>query len=369
MKKIGLIINPIAGMGGTVGLKGTDNVLDEAVSRGAIKDSNRKCILALKEITYDKNEFEIYTSSKEMGENASLSLGFNTKVVYKSESCQTTSNDTINAAKALKECNVDLLVFVGGDGTARDIYNAIGEEIISLGIPAGVKIHSPVYAQSPQKAGQIINLFLERRATFSKEAEVLDIDEDEYRHGNVSTSLHGYLRIPYENRYMQSKKQPTPKTDSESQYSIAVEIIKSMEKDRIYLIGPGSTTRAIMDKLNLKNTLIGVDLIKNFELVKNDLTEQEILDTIQSYPTSIILTPTGGQGFLLGRGNQQISYRVINRVKKENIIVVATKDKISSLNFKPLLVDTGDEKTNKYLEGYVKVIVGFNESIIYKITS
>ena len=369
MKRVGLVVNPIAGMGGSVGLKGTDNVVEEALKRGAVAKASSRCIEALKELLPIKENIKIITANGDMGENEANVLGFDHEIIYINNGNNTTKQDTINLANELLKSEVDLIVFVGGDGTARDICNVIGQKIVAVGIPAGVKIHSPVYAQSPKKAGILINYYLSGQASFINEAEVMDIDEEEYRHGNVNTKLYGYLNIPYERRFMQSKKSASPLSEKSSQYAIANDVIANMKDDVYYLIGPGSTTRAIMEILNLSNTLIGVDLICNKKLVKNDLTESEILEFIENKPSKLIITPTGGQGFLLGRGNQQLSYKVINKVGKENIIVVATKQKMASLASEPLLVDIQDEETNKLLEGYIKVIVGYKESIIYKVKS
>lgn len=369
MKKVGLIVNPIAGMGGSVGLKGTDNVVEEAIKRGATAKSAFRCMEALYELVDIKDKFEIITASDDMGQAISKSFGFNTKVIYSSEKLTTSSTDTINLARALVEEKVDIIMFAGGDGTARDVCSVVGENVICVGIPAGVKIHSAVYAQNPKKAGMLAKLFLEGKATLIKEVEVLDIDEEEYRKGFVNTKLYGYLNIPFERRLMQSKKSPSPQSEKSSQYEIACAVINNMENNRYYLIGPGSTTKMVMAHLGIDNTLIGVDLILNKKLVKNDLTELEILHYIENTPTSLIITPTGGQGFLLGRGNQQLSYNVIDKIGKENIIVIATKQKIASLNFEPFLVDTGNQNTDKLLEGYIKVITGLKETVMYKVKS
>lgn len=367
MKKLGLIINPIAGMGGSVGLKGTDGVLDEAIKRGAVSHALEKAHIALERLTHLKNNMLVVTCSDKMGEDAAKSLGFKTKIVYRHDLERTTSLDTVNAARLLLHENVDLLLFVGGDGTARDIYNGVLENIICLGIPAGVKIHSPVFAQSPFKAGEIAKLFVEGKTTLTKEVEVIDIDEDEYRRGNVNTMLYGYLNVPVERHLMQNKKSPSPLSQKSQQYAIADEVIKEMEPDTYYIIGPGSTTRAVMEVLDLKNTLIGVDIILNKKLVANDLTEEQILNYISQKPSKLIITPTGGQGFLLGRGNQQISSQVIKKLGKKNIIVISTKEKISNLQGEPLLVDTGSEETDNMIKGYIKIITGYKEAVMYKI--
>ncbi len=369
MKKIGLIVNPIAGMGGSVGLKGTDGVFEEAVKRGSIPKALDKTKIFIEQLIGLENVLEIITCSCDMGENATKQFGFNVSVIYYPKSENTTSHDTIDAAKTMKDEGVDLIIFTGGDGTARDIYRGVGENITALGIPAGVKIHSSVFAKSPAKAGELAKLYIEGKTTLTKEAEVLDIDEEQYRKGNVNTKLYGYLNVPVERRFMQNKKAPSLQSEKSQQYEIAREVIDEMINDTYYIIGPGSTTRAIMEILNLQNTLIGVDLIYNKKLVANDLNEIQIFKYVSCNPSKLIITPTGGQGYLLGRGNQQISDKVVRTIGKENIIVIATKDKIANLKGEPLLVDTGSNETNDMLKGYIKVITGYRERVMYKINS
>lgn len=370
MKKIGLIVNPIAGMGGSVGLKGTDDVYEEAVKRGAIAKAADKCTLALSELLCVKDKFELITASGYMGEYEAINASLECKIIYSLlNKHQTTNKDTINCAIAMVNENIDILVFVGGDGTARDIFKAVGEKTPCIGIPAGVKIHSPVYAQTPKKAGILLKQFIVSGVLGFLEKEVIDIDEQEYRKGNVNTKLFGYLNVPFEKRLLQNKKSPSPLSEKASQYAIADDVIANMEDNIYYIIGPGSTTRTIMECLNLNNTLIGVDIIYNKKLVKNDLTEKEILSIIKDKATRLIVTPTGGQGFLLGRGNQQISYRVISQIGRENIIIIATKEKIAGMNSEPLLVDTGDDKTNRLMEGYYQIVTGYKERVVYKVIS
>lgn len=367
MKKLGLIVNPIAGMGGSVGLKGTDGVLEEAVKRGAIPKALDKTRIAVEGLKGIEKNLEIVTCGDDMGQNAIKGLNFKTKIIYSPSDKMTTSYDTTEAAKKMLDEKVDLIMFTGGDGTARDIYNGVEEKITVLGIPAGVKIHSPVFAQAPARAGELARLYLEGKTTLTNEAEVLDIDEDEYRKGNVNTKLYGYMLVPVERRFMQNKKAPSPLSEKSQQYDIAMEVIKGMLPDNYYIIGPGSTTRAIMEILGLKFTLIGMDIICNKRLVAKDLCEKQILKYVKEKKSRLIITPTGGQGFLLGRGNQQISPEIIEIIGKKDIIVVATKEKLASLRGKPFLVDTGSRATDNLLKGYVKVITGYMESVMYKI--
>lgn len=367
-KKLGLIINPIAGMGGTVGLKGTDNMVEEALKRGAVPKCSERVKNALVELLDNKEMFDIYTYGGEMGGDLAKAMGFTYKLLD-NEGLTGSRYDTVKLSKQLCEEKVDIILFAGGDGTARDVYEGIGVGLVSLGIPAGVKIHSPVYAKNPKKAGELAKLYLQGKVREIREVEVLDIDEEKYRTNIVNTKLYGYLNIPFEKEYVQNRKTGTPLSELASQESIAHEIINNMEEDTFYLIGAGTTTRGIMELLNLNNTLIGIDLIYNKVLIKNDLSESEILKYIEGKKTKLIVTITGGQGYLFGRGNQQLTPKVIRSIGKENIIIVCTKNKLASLRGEPLMVDTSDSDLDKYLSGYYKIITSYGEAYVCKVTS
>ena len=374
MKKLGLLINPVAGMGGSVGLKGTDHMVEEAIRRGAKPRANDRVRQALKELLEIKNELEIVTCPGDMGEDTAKSMGFRTTVLHTGgrrslkDLFDSSRTDTIVLSKAMEEAGVDLLLFAGGDGTARDIYEGVGTELPALGIPAGVKIHSPVYAKNPQSAGDLAKLWLTGKVTKTAEQEVLDIDEQLYRQEIINTRLYGYLSVPLEHVFTQNRKAPTPLSETASIESIAHEIVEHMEEDTYYLIGAGTTTRGVMQMLGLKNTLIGVDLIRNKELVANDIYGDKILDFIKGKKTKLIVTVTGGQGFLFGRGNQQITPEVIREIGKENIIILATKAKIAEFHHQPFLVDTPDEELNKELCGYYRVITAYGEFTMCRVS-
>ncbi len=370
MKKIGLIVNPIAGMGGKVGLKGTDGlaILHKARSLGARPISPKRTIEALERLVSLKNEIEIITYPGEMGENVTKHCGFNPKVVGTIIEGKTTAHDTQQACKDFLNHKIDFLLFAGGDGTARDIYKAVGNKVVVLGIPTGVKIHSAVYACNPIRAGDLAALYLQGRTKELKEVEVMDIDEEAFRNGFVSAKLYGYLKIPFKREYIQGSKTGSSTTEKYSQEAIAQEIIENMDDDLFYIIGPGTTTRTIMERLELDNTLLGVDLVFRKKLIKKDLNEEELLEHIGEKKAKIIVTPIGGQGFLFGRGNQQLSPDVIKKIGENNIIVVATKQKINSLNGKPFLVDSGDNQLDLALSGYIIVTTGYRESVVYRIS-
>lgn len=363
-RKLGLVVNPIAGIGGRVGLKGSDGVeiQKKALELGAVPQSLNRAVQALERVTLMKDNIKIVTYPTKMGEDAAKKCGFAPIVIGSIEKDETTAEDTMNAAEEMLRLDVDLLLFAGGDGTARDIYNAIGEETLVLGIPAGVKVHSAVFAVNSRSAGDLAVLYFQKRCGI-REAEVMDVDEEAFRQGIVSAKLYGYLRIPFEKRLIQGVKTPSSGGDMEA---IACEVVDRMEGNYLYVIGPGTTTRAIASKLGLNKTLVGVDVVSKGKLVSIDVNEVQLLKLLRKRNAKIIITPIGGQGYIFGRGNQQISPEVIKKVGKNNIIVVATPEKINSLRGRPFLVDTGDRAVDRMLSGYIKVITGYNEEIVYK---
>jgi predicted polyphosphate/ATP-dependent NAD kinase len=304
MKKIGVIVNPVAGIGGRVGLKGSDGaeILQRALEMGAQPEAPNRAVEALKGIAAIKDSIEVITYPSEMGENECREVGIIPHVIGTIDSGKTTAEDTIKAVRDMVSRDVSLILFGGGDGTARNVYTAMGEKIPALGIPAGVKIHSAVYAVTPRLAGEVAKLFLTGKLMNIREAEVMDIDEDAFRRGVVSAKLYGYLRVPEERKYVQSVKSGGITAEKEQLQGISSYIIEEMENDKShFIIGPGTTTRMIMQDLGLKNTLLGVDVVHKKNLVANDVSEKELLDIINGEDSKIVVTVIGGQGHVFGR--------------------------------------------------------------------
>ncbi len=351
-------------------MKGTDglDILEKAKKLGAKPISSQRAEEALEKLKPLKEDIKIITCSGGMGERSVIRCGFLPEFIGVGRTSITTASDTRKAARIMRDRSVDLLLFSGGDGTARDIYQALEGTQVVLGIPAGVKVHSAVFACNPETAGELAALFLQGKTRKIKEAEVMDIDEDDYREGILSARLYGYLKIPFRKSYLQSLKAGSSGDERYYQEAIAHEAVENMSAEYIYIIGPGTTTRAVMERLGLEGSLLGVDLVQRGKLVGKDLSEKELLKGIKGKKAKLIVTPIGGQGYLLGRGNQQISPEVIKKVGKENIVIIATQQKINSLCGRPLLVDTGDAASDRLLSGYFKVITGYRESAIYKVT-
>jgi predicted polyphosphate/ATP-dependent NAD kinase len=370
-KRLGLIINPIAGIGGRVGLKGSDGITiqKQAFALGALPQARERSIQSFELLAPIKEEFELITYPGEMGAEAARACGFEPNVIGSIRPGKTTAQDTIDAAKEMVQSGVDLILFAGGDGTARDIYNAIGDQVPVLGIPTGVKIHSAVFGTNPRNVGELARLFIRGKARRFREAEVIDIDEEALRQDIASVKLYGYLRVPFQKRLLQGLKTPSHGGEEESLAAIAYDVIEKMENDSLYIFGPGTTTRAIVSELGLKKTLTGVDVLLNGKMVGIDVNESQLLEFLMQREAKIIITPIGGQGFLFGRGNQQFSPNVIRKVGRDSIIVVATPEKIHSLRGRPLLVDTGDPAVDDLLCGYMKVVTGSREQIVYKVST
>ena len=348
-KNIGFIINPVAGMGGAVGLKGTDGnkILNKAIALGAKPIASAKAEIFLSNLSTAKDHIKFLVGAGEMGEFQVKKLGFNCKVLGQAK-IQTSPKDTQIIAHQMQESQVDLLIFCGGDGTARDILKAVTLSVPVLGVPTGVKMHSAVFAITPQAAARVALRFLFASLPL-REAEVMDVDEQAFREGHVSAELYGYVLSPFEPHLIQGNKMESPMIESEiqNQAAIALYVIEEMKPTNLYIIGPGTTTRTIGDLLDQKKTLLGVDLFQNKEITAKDVNEKKLLQAIEGRNSQIIVTPIGGQGFIFGRGNQQISPKIINQVGLDNIIVVATKSKLDKLE--SLKVDTGDSKLDAEL--------------------
>jgi predicted polyphosphate/ATP-dependent NAD kinase len=367
---VGLIVNPVAGLGGRVGLKGSDGaeIQKKALALGAEPQAQSRAMEALERLNGIEG-LKILTYPGEMGEEAARACSFEPEVIGSIQPGRTTAKDTRHAASEMLRQGVDLLLFAGGDGTARDIYTAVGTNLPVLGIPAGVKIHSAVYATHPRSAGQLASLYLQGRVSGLREVEVMDIDEEAFRQNVLSVRLYGYLKIPYRSSLVQNQKIPSS-GEASALAAISEDIVTKMEEDVLYIIGPGTTTRAIAEEMGLDKTLLGVDVVLNGEMIARDASETQLLALLDQHDNSkarILVTPIGGQGYLFGRGNQQISPQVIERVGRDGIVVVSIPAKLHALGSQPLLVDTGNRDVDEMLSGYLTVVTGYNERAVRKV--
>ena len=196
----------------------------------------------------------------------------------------------------------------------------------------------------------------------------MDIDEEAFRQGIVAARLYGYLNIPFQRRLVQGLKTASDPGEKAATEAIAWEVVDGMDGETLYIIGPGTTTRAIAARLGVPKTLLGVDVVQQGRLVAADANESQLLALLEERLAKIVVTPIGGQGYIFGRGNQQISPRVIEQVGKEHIIVVSTAAKIQGLGGRPLLVDTGDREVDRMLSGYIRVVTGYREQAVYRVS-
>lgn len=365
--RLGLIINPLAGLGGSVALKGSDGMANEALARGAEPKAHLRMAQALEVILPYKDKIEIITASGAMGEDVAELMGFSVLVAYQANS-STAAQDTVAAATALQALGVDLLLFAGGDGTARDLFSVLDETLPVLGVPAGVKIHSGVYGITPHASGMVLKLLLDGELIRLMSADVMDIDEVAFREGKVRARRFGEMLVPAEPRYIQAVKMGGKEVDELVLSDIAAEVIEQMD-DELFIMGSGSTVAAVMDELGLDNTLLGVDLIECRQLVASDLSASQLLELTQKRACKLVITLIGGQGHILGRGNQQLSPALIRHVGKENIIILATKTKLKALEGRPLIVDSDDPKLDGELCGYYKVVTGYHDYVMYQVAN
>lgn len=371
--RIGLVVNPLAGIGGRYALKGSDDpeLVEEVLGRGAEHVAPGRALAALRVLAPAAEELELLTWAGAMGEEEARAAGLLPRALGGGGG-PTTAADTRAAAAALADAGVELLLFAGGDGTAVDVHAAVGDRVPVLGIPAGVKMHSAVFAVNPGSAGRLALACARGGVREVVDAEVMDMDEAALRAGSLSPRLHGFARVPLEPGLLQGGKARSSESDRAAQAAIAGHVLDRVLDGRLCLVGPGTTTRAIMTALGLEKTVLGVDVLHGRELVEADADEERLLELLPrgaAVGIRVIVTPVGGQGFVFGRGNQQLSSRVLERAGPENVVVVATEAKLAGLGGRPLLVDTGDEAMDGRLAGYIRVVVGYDREVVYRVSA
>ncbi len=353
-------------MGGSVGLKGTDgDIFKKAIKMGA-KPITPDRVRSLFSNIINKDKIHLLVAPGNMGANIIKDSGIDFDIIGDINQ-ETTAEDTKRIAKLMKQQNIELLIFCGGDGTARDIHDAIGLSIPVVAIPSGVKMFSAVFAINPRAAAEIVDKFLKETVEI-QENEVLDINEESFREGILDSRLYGYLNVPKVMNLIQAGKDGSKvgRSIEENKREIAQHVIENLEDDTIYLLGPGTTVKAITDQLKLTKSLLGVDALYNGKIVGIDLNERGILKLLSKHKKAeIIVSPIGGQGFIFGRGNKQLTPKILKKIGKNNIKIVATEEKIKGL--KCLRCDTGDFKTDEMLKGLAKVIIGYKEELIIEI--
>ena len=262
----------------------------------------------------------------------------------------TTPADTRGAAAEMAERGVELVLFAGGDGTARDIVDVLGAELPLLGVPAGVKMHSGVFAATPDAAGRAAAAFL-RGGVGLREVDVADVDEDAVREDRIATRLYGSARVPDEPHLILAAKSGSAASGDAAVAALCRELAAGMAPGRLYLVGPGTTAAGVLAALGLHGTLLGVDAVRDGRLAGADLDEAGLLAALDGAgeDAELIVGLVGGQGALFGRGNRQLTAAVLRRIGRERITIVCAVEKLLALGEPALRVDTGDDALDAQL--------------------
>lgn len=373
---LGLIINPYAGAGGPIALKGSDE-LPQAVRAGlqaqAVQGLSpaqqrvRAVWQALRGAGADLARLRVVSVPGALGEVVLQQLGQAADILPLVPGEPSSADDTCAAAQALQAAGVDLLLFAGGDGTARDICATLGLSLPVLGIPAGVKMHSGVFAINPQSAAELLAELLAGHWVTLDVAEVRDIDEQEVRAGRVRARHYGEMRVPVAARYLQQVKCSGREVEELAVAEIAAGLVEALVPGQTYAFGPGTTVAAVMQALDLPNTLLGFDLVRDGELLQADVDAAGLLAAADAGELIVVITPTGGQGSLIGRGNQQLSPALLRRLGRECVRVLATHSKLEALDSRPLRLDTGDAGLDAAWSGLWEITTGYQQQVLYAV--
>lgn len=363
--RLGVLVNPLAGQGGPTGHKGSDD-LSPAGLNTATSRSHRRMTDMLEHLRPLAGRVRFLTAAGLMGQCALSEAGLSAEVVY-TPGTPTSAADTVAAVGCLMVAGMDLLVFAGGDGTARNICEAAPACPV-LGVPAGVKMHSGVFAVNPQSAAELLARLVEGRGVAVETVEVRDLDEDALRAGQVRPRFHGELKTPFDTRLVQQMKCASPDSDALIQTEIAAGVVDDMEDGTLYLFCPGTTTAAVMQQMGYHHTLLGIDAVMDGQLVGSDLDSQGVAALCEGRPVRVLLTATGGQGMLLGRGNQQLTPALLRRIGRSGLMVLATPHKLMTLEGRPLRLDTGDEALDREWQGVIEVVTGYRSRQLYRVS-
>ncbi|RQF37208.1 ATP-NAD kinase family protein [Pseudomonas aeruginosa] len=365
MFRLGLVVNPLAGLGGPVALKGSDGVAAEALARGAEPRALERIRVALECLLPLVEKIEFLTFPGAMGGELLERMGFRHRLLGEWQGAVSSAADTRLAIERLQEAGVALILFAGGDGTARDVAGVVREQQPVLGIPAGVKIHSGVYAISPRAAGELARRLVEGGLVRLASGEVRDLDEEALRAGRVAARWYGEMTVPEEGHFMQHVKQAGMESEELVLVDLADWLAENWEDGVRYVLGPGSTLHGLARNLGLETTLLGVDVLENGAVIARDVDEARLFELVDGHPAYLLVTAIGGQGHVIGRGNQQISPRVLRAIGLERMRVVATKRKLGTLGGRPLLVDSGDPVLDDSFPDAIRVWAGYKEELLY----
>lgn len=371
MLTFGLLINPVAGVGGSVALKGSDSaeVQARARQRGGRPRGRERALRALRAAGSAVGDVRWLTWGGAMGADVLAEAELAAQTLGEPQD-PCSAADTRQAAAAMLEAGADLLVFCGGDGTARDLLAALGRRLPVLGIPSGVKMHSGVFAATPESAGSILRALVEGGLVRAAVAEVRDLDEAALAEGTVRPRFHGELAVPEIGGFLQHTKEAGRESEALALEEIVADVCERIEDEPgTYLLGPGSSLAAIKEALGMQATLLGVDVWAGGGQAGQDVDAAWLADYLEASaePVTMVVSFTRQQGFLLGRGNQQFSPAVLRRVGRAGLLVVGTRSKLLTLEGRPLLIDTDDPELDRAWAGLVEVVTGYRDSLFYRI--
>lgn len=373
--RVGILLNPYAGVGGQLALKGSDSLtcelreqvqaqVDKGLSHAQQRLSNVLKLLQQQQLL---PRFEFIVAPKQLGAQVLEALNIPCRALGVPITQQTTAEDSVRLAKALLAEGVDLLLFAGGDGTARDVCLAVGLQVPVLGVPAGVKMHSGVFAINPQAAADVLQDIALGHWVSADLAEVRDIDETDLQQGRLRARHYGEMRVPALASHIQQVKCSGREVEALVVAEIAAGFVENMRDDCVYALGPGTTVAAIAEQLGFKNTLLGFDLVLAGQCLANDVTADDLLRIAKQQQLVVVVTPTGGQGSLIGRGNQQLSAALLHHIGRENVLILSSANKLVELDGRPLRLDTGDAELDKLWSGLWCVHTGYQQQVLYAV--
>lgn len=367
--RMGLVVNPLAGIGGPAAHKGSD----DAVIRAQAREGQLPLTAAQRGRVFLENlrvpadcDLVIITVAGAMGAHLLRSANRAELIAYQ-PAAETSGADTQQVVRELVERRLDLLVFVGGDGTARDVCRALPPLQPALGVPAGVKMHSGVYAINPVAAAEWVSSLLAGELVNLSPREVRDIDEEAFRRGVVRSHFFGEMLTPVVGHFVQHVKQGGLEVEELVLLDIAEHLRADFTEDTLVIMGPGSTTWTIQKNWGLDGTLLGVDLLRGGVLLARDVDANTLEHYLAQHvgPVVLIVTVIGGQGHIIGRGNQQLTPDILRRIGRDHLRIVATKTKLKTLAGRPLVMDSGDPDLDRSWQGYIPVITGYQDTVLY----
>lgn len=365
--RLAVVVNPDAGLGGKLGFKGSDGRAAEARAAGAQDRAGprmRICLEKLAELA--REPIEILAWDGRMG-------GEWIPGEYTSTGKTPETTDATSTSEFIKAHSPDLFLYAGGDGTTRDIVEALGErEIPLVGVPGGVKMHSGCFATTPKAAAEVVWSFFTGDLMIAR-TEVMDLDEEVYRKGEWKVRMYGEAFTPASPRWMQgAKEQVQRESEEETLEAMSSHVANLVEEnpDLMLVWGSGGTLRQMCKQNGHESTLLGID-IQHAGKMYNDLNESGLLEIINQHQGEIklLLSPMGGQGFLIGRGNLQLSPDVLRAIGTDNILGIATPAKLLGLN--ELRIDTGDEDLDAEIRArkYLKVLQGYRTTRVIRVAN